>query len=83
MFRNSRFPVPLRFIKFTLLATGQPVYGIECARVNFVSRTNGFPLFSQIVNVRTYLDSWERDYSTLCVKMFYRCRRRNLSARDY
>jgi len=55
---QSTFPrarVPLRFIKFTLLATGQTVYGIECARVNFVSRTNGFPLFSQIANVRMYV----------------------------
>jgi len=50
-----RARVPLRFIKFTLLATGQTVYGIECARVNFVSRTNGFPLFSQIANVRMYV----------------------------
>lgn len=48
-----------------------PVYGIECARVNFVSRTNGFPLFSQIANVRNvYFDSCERDYPTIVSKCF-------------
>lgn len=67
MFRNTRSPAPLRFIKFTLLATGQPVYGIECARVNFVSRTNGFPLFSQIANVRTYTSTVGKGITPHCV----------------
>lgn len=48
-----------RFIKFTPLATGQLVYRIECTHVNFVSRTNDFPLFSQNACMCAF---WERDY---------------------
>lgn len=64
--------VPPRFIKFTPLATGQLVYRIECTRVNFVPRTNGFPLFSQNVYMRAF---WEKDYPVDCMsKMLYRYR---------
>jgi len=61
----SQSTVRLRFIKFTLLATGQPVYGIECERVNFVLRANGFPLFLQIV--RTYTSTARKGITPHCM----------------
>lgn len=81
IFICSVIRIPLRFIEFAL-ATGQRDWTRVCARarVNFVSRTNGSPLFSRIANVYIYVcitaaytaDSWPRDYVCIvCQNVFY------------
>jgi hypothetical protein len=83
MFRNARSPAPLRFIKFTLLATGQPYTELNARALISFRVQMAFLYFHKLrIYIRILRQLGKGLPHIVCQNVLSMSGRRNLSARD-